>query len=103
MFCVAFCKRFRYRPPHASGLHNQTNFRKSLEEGGPKMTKLIRTNRSAMSCLLICVLIAAANAQSARATLTIDANKVENLISPILFGQFAEFMFEDIKGGLSAE
>ena len=56
-----------------------------------------------MSCLLICVLIAGANAQSARATLTIDANKVENLISPMLFGQFAEFMFEDIKGGLSAE
>lgn len=37
------------------------------------------------------------------ASLEIDANRVENGISPTLYGQFAEFMFEDIKGGLSAE
>jgi alpha-L-arabinofuranosidase len=37
------------------------------------------------------------------ASLTIDASKVENVISPTLYGQFAEFMFEDIKGGLDAE
>jgi alpha-L-arabinofuranosidase len=35
--------------------------------------------------------------------LVIDASKVENTISPTLYGQFAEFMFEDIKGGLYAE
>lgn len=41
--------------------------------------------------------------QAARASLAINATKVENTISPILYGQFAEFMFEDIKGGLYAE
>jgi alpha-N-arabinofuranosidase len=40
---------------------------------------------------------------SATASLTIDASKIENAISPTLYGQFTEFMFEDIKGGLYAE
>jgi alpha-N-arabinofuranosidase len=33
----------------------------------------------------------------------IDAAKVEGEISPTLYGQFDEFMFEGVKGGLSAE
>jgi alpha-L-arabinofuranosidase len=37
------------------------------------------------------------------ASITIDATKVENRISPLLYGQFLEFMFEGIKGGLHAE
>lgn len=37
------------------------------------------------------------------ATLTIDARKVENRISRLLYGQFLEFMYEGIKGGLHAE
>lgn len=37
------------------------------------------------------------------ATITIDARKVENRISPLLYGQFLEFMYEGIKGGLHAE
>src|SRR5690348_11722498 len=37
------------------------------------------------------------------ASITIDANKVENRISPLLYGQFMEFMFEGIKSGLYAE
>ena len=37
------------------------------------------------------------------ASITIDAGKVENRISPLLYGQFMEFMFEGIKGGLHAE
>ena len=41
--------------------------------------------------------------ETATASLTIDATKIENTISPTLYGQFAEFMFEDIKGGLYAE
>lgn len=52
-------------------------------------------------CVLIYALAAPATAQTA--TLDIDATKVENVISSTLYGQFAEFMFEDIKGGLSAE
>ncbi|HXG64996.1 MAG TPA: alpha-L-arabinofuranosidase C-terminal domain-containing protein [Blastocatellia bacterium] len=42
-------------------------------------------------------------AQPARATISVDASKVEGRISPLLYGQFAEFMFEGIKGGLHAE
>jgi alpha-N-arabinofuranosidase len=37
------------------------------------------------------------------ATIAIDATKVENTISPRLYGQFAEFMFENVKFGLHAE
>ncbi len=38
-----------------------------------------------------------------QATVAIDAAKVENRISPRLYGQFAEFMFENIKFGMHAE
>jgi alpha-N-arabinofuranosidase len=37
------------------------------------------------------------------ASITVDARKIENHISPLLYGQFLEFMFEGIKGGLHAE
>ena len=37
------------------------------------------------------------------ATIDIDAGTVENRISPLLYGQFIEFMYEGIKGGLHAE
>ena len=37
------------------------------------------------------------------AKVVIDARKVENAISPLLYGQFIEFMYEGIKGGLHAE
>jgi alpha-N-arabinofuranosidase len=40
---------------------------------------------------------------SQTASITIDTSKVENRISPLLYGQFLEFMFEGIKGGLHAE
>ena len=38
-----------------------------------------------------------------KASITIDARKIENRISPLLYGQFLEFMYEGIKGGLHAE
>lgn len=38
-----------------------------------------------------------------KASITIDARKVENRINPLLYGQFLEFMYEGIKGGLHAE
>ena len=45
-----------------------------------------------------------AGAQSpARATVTIDAGSRAGAISPLLHGQFLEFMYEGIKGGLTAE
>jgi alpha-N-arabinofuranosidase len=37
------------------------------------------------------------------ATIAIDARKVEHRINPLLYGQFLEFMFEGMKGGLHAE
>jgi len=38
-----------------------------------------------------------------QASIAIDAASVENRISPRLYGQFAEFMFENIKFGMHAE
>src|SRR5690242_8933097 len=38
-----------------------------------------------------------------RASISIDARKVQNRISPLLYGQFLEFMFEGVKRGLYAE
>ena len=40
---------------------------------------------------------------TARASITIDAGSVQGPISPLLHGQFLEFMFEGTKSGLSAE
>jgi alpha-L-arabinofuranosidase len=40
---------------------------------------------------------------SQRASISIDARRVENPISPLLYGQFLEFMFEGVKRGLHAE
>jgi alpha-N-arabinofuranosidase len=40
---------------------------------------------------------------AATASITIDASKSEGSISPMLYGQFDEFMFEGVKGGLYAE
>ena len=60
--------------------------------------------RSALSLLLWVPFFLRAEAQSGiSASLNIDASKVDNLLSPTLYGQFAEFMFEDITGGLFAE
>ena len=57
--------------------------------------------------LLVAVVFAQPHVQTAqtsqRASITIDARKVENRISPLLYGQFLEFMYEGIKGGLHAE
>jgi alpha-N-arabinofuranosidase len=56
--------------------------------------------------LVLCLLVAfhAVTAQTTqRAAITIDARKIENRISPLLYGQFLEFMYEGIKGGLHAE
>ena len=54
--------------------------------------------------LLLCTFCPSAGAQDENtASIRIDIDKVENAISPMLYGQFAEFMFQDIKGGLYAE
>jgi alpha-L-arabinofuranosidase len=58
--------------------------------------------------ILLCLLVPVFGqphlvAAQAKASITIDARKVENRISPLLYGQFLEFMYEGIKGGLHAE
>ena len=60
--------------------------------------------------MLAALVVAAALSAAARtalpqaaATITIDTGKVEGRISPLLYGQFIEFMFEGIKRGLDAE
>jgi len=53
---------------------------------------------------LLCIVVLLTTQVAAQtATITVDARKVENRISPLLYGQFMEFMFEGIKGGLHAE
>ncbi|MCA1579252.1 MAG: hypothetical protein LC794_18035 [Acidobacteria bacterium] len=56
---------------------------------------------------LLVVVVAQPHLVAAQATqeasISIDARRVENRISPLLYGQFLEFMYEGIKGGLHAE
>ena len=58
--------------------------------------------------LLFCLLevqnfLVVAQSDTARATITIDARNAAGHISPLLYGQFLEFMFEGVKFGLHAE
>src|SRR2546425_3427479 len=64
--------------------------------------------RTTTLALLFCFLsaqahLAVAQTDSARATITIDTGHVAGPISPLLYGQFIEFMFEGVKFGLHAE
>src|SRR5215216_306425 len=63
-------------------------------------------NRLRVLCFVVavCCQISSLEAQTSQtASITIDAGKVENRISPLLYGQFLEFMYEGVKGGLHAE
>ena len=54
--------------------------------------------------VLALALVASSSGQGGdQATIAIDAAAIENRISPRLYGQFAEFMFENIKFGMHAE
>ena len=59
-------------------------------------------------CLLLCLWLAPLSAlaqskQPLTATLSINAAKVEGPVSPALYGQFMEFMFQGVKEGVTAE
>ena len=54
-------------------------------------------------CCLIVLAAQLTSVAAQTASISVDAGKVENRISPLLYGQFLEFMFEGIKGGLHAE
>src|SRR4051812_33902736 len=71
-------------------------------------TKGLRAARSslvtrAMLAALCVALCRPVPALAFSTSVTIDASKVENRISPLLYGQFMEFMFEGVKGGVHAE
>src|ERR1043165_6682189 len=55
--------------------------------------------------VLLCVVSLSSICQTRQGAtqITIDASKTEGAISPLLYGQFMEFMFGGIKGGLHAE
>lgn len=60
-------------------------------------------------CLLLAVFattparVSAQSGAESSASIFIDANRVDGTISPMLYGQFDEFMFGGVKGGLAAE
>jgi alpha-N-arabinofuranosidase len=63
----------------------------------------VRSTRPAIFLLSIAFFASLSGQTTDEASITIDATRVENRISPRLYGQFAEFMFENIKFGLHAE
>jgi alpha-N-arabinofuranosidase len=70
---------------------------------------LIRRNlaglwtRCGTAGLILAFAVPSARTQSDEARIVVDAAQVEGRIDPRLYGQFAEFMYEGVKGGLSAE
>src|SRR2546430_17523964 len=75
-------------------------------------TKSICVRRSLRASVTLALLFCLVEAQarsagvqsgSARAAITINARHVAGQISPLLYGQFIEFMFEGVKFGLHAE
>ena len=67
--------------------------------------KAQKAQRSLLRFLCVVVVFTAqlTSVAAQTASITVDAGKVENRISPLLYGQFLEFMFEGVKGGLHAE
>ena len=68
---------------------------------------IVRALPAARGPLLVALLLSGWHALpaqgAARARVIVDAGRVEAIISPLLYGQFAEFMYEGVKGGLHAE
>jgi hypothetical protein len=66
-----------------------------------------RLHRAIVLALILAATIGAAREQTAparaSASIDIDADKIEGRISPLMYGQFLEFMFEGVKHGLHAE
>jgi alpha-N-arabinofuranosidase len=56
-----------------------------------------------MTVLMVSTALPAADSPTASARIEIDVSKVEGTISPTLYGQFDEFMYGGVNGGLFAE
>jgi alpha-N-arabinofuranosidase len=83
----------------------------SISLGRPEMTSsrrsIARPSRRRILWLILVFMTAAACHRAAaaepRASIRIDAGKEVGDLSPMLYGQFLEYMFQCIKGGLTAE
>jgi len=71
---------------------------RSRRAGRPGLWK-----RYGAAAVILASSILSARAQSDEARIVIDAARVEGQIDPRLYGQFVEFMYEGVKGGLAAE
>jgi alpha-N-arabinofuranosidase len=65
--------------------------------------RIVRSPHLVLPVLALALAASPSGQGDDEATVAIDAATVENHISPRLYGQFAEFMFENIKFGLHAE
>lgn len=80
--------------------------RRVMKTGNLERQLCTKATRVMWLAVLATAFLGFAHAQTqstAPASITVDLQKVENRISPLLYGQFMEFMFQDIKGGLHAE
>ena len=76
-----------------------------------RFTKCSRALVAAPVAVLACAapsrptasVVAPATSPVARARIIVDASRTEGEISPLLYGQFAEHMFEGVKRGIHAE
>ncbi len=87
--------------------HDDFQRRKLLNQAemlrGKKIPKVLVELLLCGSCLISSAHLAQAQSGVAAATVVIDAERVEGSVSPMLYGQFDEFMFEGVKRGLTAE
>jgi alpha-L-arabinofuranosidase len=84
-----------------SAIKNQMNT--FLRMGSKKVLQLLFGLLLCASYFNWSALLAQDQRDSAVATIEIDADRLEGPISPMLYGQFDEFMFEGVKRGLTAE
>jgi len=70
---------------------------------GKKISKVLVGLLLCGSFLISSTHLAQSRSGQAAASVVIDADRVEGSISPMLYGQFDEFMFEGVKRGLTAE
>ena len=92
----------------ANGAKARKALAASLKHYSLRLCAFAREKSSQSDCLdssggRVCAASPRSAQTTQRASISIDARKVENRISPLLYGQFLEFMYEGIKGGLHAE
>jgi len=95
--------RLARRFPERAGLQQRRPLNQAEMFREKKIPKVLLGLLSCGSFLISSAQLAETQSRAAAATVAIDAGRVEGNISPLLYGQFDEFMFEGVKGGLTAE